>query len=255
MAEFVSALTYSDEQKNAARNLAQDQRHTDRDTFVNMFDSESTLKDGAADVGTNLMGGGLPHKREFARVVTAWKTAKIMTETKIQTDAVARAHGVPVTLRPADWSAMMSEFKRKFGSHIPDDRLPAQSCYENFAERLAEGILKAEPLSLIVCAFEEEVQDVRKPDTSRQYNLQLDSRLTTSTKRRHTSTEPTDEIGLRAKYAIMTNLWLLAQMKQPGRSIYKNFDKSTFIEFLDRLFDRDNFHFYKEVEGRPLIAP
>ena len=226
----------------------------DRDTFVNMFDSESTLKDGAADLGTNLMGGGLPHKREFARVVTAWKTAKVMTETKIQTDAVARAHGVPVTLLPADWSAMMTEFKRNFGSHIPDDRHPAQSCYENFAERLADGTLKAEPLSLIVSAFEEEVQDARKPDTSRQYNLQLDCRLTISTKRRHTSTEPTDVIGLRAKYAIMTNFWPLAQMKQPGRSIYKDFDKSTFIEFLDRLFDRDNFHFYKEVEGRPLIA-
>ena len=115
--------------------------------------------------------------------------------------------------------------------------------------------LKAEPLSLMVSAFEEEVQDARTPDTSRQYNLQLDSRLTISTKRRHTSTEPTDEIGLRAKYAIMTNLWLLAQMKQPGRSIYKDFDVSTFIDFLDRLCDRDNFHFYKEVDGRPLIAP
>ena len=53
----------------------------------------------------------------------------------------------------------------------------------------------------------------------------------------------------------MTNLRLLAQMIQPGRSIYGDFDKSTFIEFLYRLFDRDNFHFYTEVEGRSLIAP
>ena len=131
-----------------------------------------------------------------------------MTETKLQTDAVARARGVPVSLLPADWSAIMTEPKRKLGSHIPDDRLPAQSCYENLAERLADGTLKAEPLSLMVSAFEEEVQDARKPDTSRQYNLQLDSRLTISTKRRHTSTEPTDEIGLRAKYAVMNNVHL-----------------------------------------------
>ena len=40
----------------------------DRDTFVNMFDTETALKDGAAD-------------REFARVVTAWNTAKVMAET------------------------------------------------------------------------------------------------------------------------------------------------------------------------------
>ena len=93
---------------------------TDRDTFVNMFDSEAALK------------GGLPHKREFARVVTSWKTAKVMSETKLQTDAVARAHGVPVTLLPCDWTSILTEFKNKFGKHFPDDKLPAQSMFENF---------------------------------------------------------------------------------------------------------------------------
>ena len=42
---------------------------TDRDTFVNMFDSEAALKEGASDLGFDLTTGGLPHKREFARVV------------------------------------------------------------------------------------------------------------------------------------------------------------------------------------------
>ena len=46
----------------------------DRDTFVNMYDSESSLKEGASDLGFDLVTGGLPHKREFARIVTAWKT-------------------------------------------------------------------------------------------------------------------------------------------------------------------------------------
>ena len=70
----MSVLTYSDEQKNAAPNQEPSFEHllrsssvhesiiltlrvneiTDRDTFVNMFDSEATLKDGAADLGTNL---------------------------------------------------------------------------------------------------------------------------------------------------------------------------------------------------------
>ena len=134
-------------------------------------------------------------------------------------------------------------------------RLPSQTCCENFAERLTDGTLKAEPLPLIVSAFEEEHQDARNQDVNRQCNLQLDSKMTIPTKRRHTSTEPTDEIGLRAKYSIMTNLWLLAQMKQPGRSIYKDFDKNTFMDFLEKLLDRDNFNFYKEVDGRPYIAP
>ena len=213
---------------------------TDRDTFLNMFDSEAALKDGASDLGFDLSTGGLPHKREFARVVTSWKTAKVMSETKLQTDAVARAHGVPVTLLPCDWTSTLTEFKNKFGKHIPDDKLPAQSMFENFAERLADGTLKAEPLSHVVSLFEEEQQDAKRPDPTRQYNLQLDSKLTITTKRRHLSSEPTDEKGLRLKYSIMTNLWLLAQMRQPGRSVYADFDRNTFIDFLETLLDKDN---------------
>ena len=228
---------------------------TDRDTFVNVFDSEAALKEGASDLGFDLTSGGLPHKREFARVVTSWKTANVMSETKLQTDAVARAHGVPVTLLPCDWTSLVTEFKNKHGKHIPEEKLPAQSMSENFSERLADGTLKAEPLSHVVSLFEEEQQDSKRPDPTRQYNLQLDSKLTITTKRRHLSTEPTDEKGLRLKYSILTNLWLLAQMRQPGRTIYADFDRNTFVDFLETLLDKDNFNFYKEVDGRPMISP
>ena len=101
-----------------------------------MFDAEAALKEGASDLGFDLSTGGLPRKREFARVVSAWKTAKVM----------ARAHGVPVTLLPCDWTSILTEFKKKYGAHISDDRLPAQSMFENFPEKLADGTLKAEPL-------------------------------------------------------------------------------------------------------------
>ena len=94
---------------------------------------------------------------------------------------------------------------------------------------------------------------MKKPDPSRQYNLQLDSRLTITTKRRHLSSEPTNEKGLRPKYVIMTNLWLLAQMRQPGKSIYQVLDRCTFNDFLDTFLDRDNFNFCKEVVSRALI--
>ena len=229
---------------------------TDRDTFVNMFDSKAALKEGASDLGFDLTSGGLPHKREFARVVTSWKTAKVMSETKLQTDAVARAHGVPVTLLPCDWTSLDHGVQEQaWQAHILDDKLPAQSMFENFSERLADGTLKAEPLSHVVSLFEEEQQDAKRPDPTRQYNLQLDSKLTITTKRRHLSSEPTDEKGLRLKYSILTNLWLLAQMRQPGRSIYADFDRNTFTDFLETLLDKDNFNFYKEVDGRPMISP
>ena len=114
--------------------------------------------------------GGLPHKREFARVVTAWKSAKVMAETKLQTDAVARAHGVPVTFFPCDWTSNMTEFKQ-FGNHIADDRQLAPSIFEHFAEKLADGTLKAKPLSNVVSLFEEDEQDLKKPEPARQYSL------------------------------------------------------------------------------------
>ena len=96
--------------------------------------------------------------------------------------------------------------------------------------------MKAEPLPHVVSLFEEEQQDSKKPDHARQYNLQLDSKLTITTKRRHLSTDPVDEKGVR---------W----------SIYKDLDRSTFPDFLDTLLDKDNFNFYKEVDGRPVISP
>ena len=130
MAAFTPTIAITDEQLAAApqpafehllRNSSTHESviHTlrvsevvDRDAFVNMFDSESSLKDGASDLGFDLTNGGLPHKREFAKVVTAWKTARIMSETKLQTDAVARAHGVPVTLLPCDWTSITTESKK-----------------------------------------------------------------------------------------------------------------------------------------------
>ena len=95
----------------------------------------------------------------------------------------------------------------------------------------------------------------KKTEHARQYNLQLDSKLTLTTKRRHLSTEPADEKGLRLKFAILTNLWLLGQMRQPGRTVCQDLDRTTSTDFLDTLLGRGNFNFYKEVEGRLMISP
>ena len=44
-------------------------------------------------------------------------------------------------------------------------------------------------------------------------------------------------------------------MRQPGRTIYADFDRNTFVDFLETLLDKDNLNFYKEVDGRPMISP
>ena len=61
----------------------------------------------------------------------------------------------------------MNEFKKKYGSHIADDRLPAQSLFEHFSEKVADGTLKAEPLSHMVSLFEEDQQELKKKLTRR----------------------------------------------------------------------------------------
>ena len=177
------------------------------------------------------------------------------SEAKLQVDSVAKAHGVPTTMLPEDWTSTMYAFRLKFGKHIPEEKLPAQSYYEAFAERLAIGALKAEPLSMVVSAFEEEAQERNKPDPIRQYGISLDAKLTITTKKRIVSSEPVDEKTLREKYSIMTNMFLLAQMKQPGRAIYRDFDKCTFMDFLEKLLDKKNFNLHKEVNGSLPLVP
>ena len=183
------------------------------------------------------------------------KQARLASEAKQQGDAVAEVHGVPTTILPEDWTSMMLAFRNKFGKHIPDEKLPAQSYYEAFADKLAIGALKAEPLAVVVSAFDEELQEKNKPENVRQNGLSLDSKLTITTKKRIVSSEPVNEKELRDKYAIMTNMWLLGQMKQPGRNIYRDFDRSTFLDFLEKLLDKQNFNLHKEVNGTLLLVP
>ena len=90
---------------------------------MNMFDSESTLKDCAADLGIDLSGGALTHKREFARVVTCWKTDG--------RDEAADGRGC-TSARSA--SHILARGLDGHDDGVPD-RTPPQSCFENFAER------------------------------------------------------------------------------------------------------------------------
>ena len=51
------------------------------------------------------------------------------------------------------------------------------------------------------------------------------------------------------------NLWLLAQMRQPGRSIYSDLTPSTFSNILKILLNKRNFNVKKEVDGQPFSQP
>ena len=49
---------------------------------------------------------------------------------------------------------------------------------------------------------------------------------------------PTNSESLRTQYRIMTNLWMLAQLRQPGRPLYGDLTKDTFINFMGIVFRR-----------------
>ena len=78
-------------------------------------------------------------------------------------------------------------------------------------------------------------------------SLHLDGQLTIQTKRRFSSTMPSNPDELRVKCKIMTNCWLLAQMRQPGRHLYADFTRMTFVDFLDELLSERNFLLDKTI--------
>ena len=137
---------------------------------------------------------GFKHKRELGRLLPVWNTAKVQRDTKVQIEAVHKAHGEPISMIVADRTSLIRTFKVKYGNNIHPSCLLAQSYFGGFEERLTDGTMIAEPLSHVL-SLAEEKQQKEKPSRSRL-------------------------AAARTKYKIMTNLWLLAQMRGPGRRLY-----------------------------------
>ena len=135
----------------------------------------------------------------------------------------------------------MVTFKTKFGTQLHGTALLAQSYFEGFEERLVSGQLRAEQLTQVVSVREQDEQEAKKPDVQRHVSLLLDGQLTIQTKRRFLSSMPSNPEELRVKFKIMTHCWLLAQMPQPGRHLYSEFTRKTYIDFLDELLSERNF--------------
>ena len=113
------------------------------------------------------------HKLEIAKLVKAWRTSSLHAEVKSKADAVQKAHGEPIQMLSEDWASLMRQFKEKFGRNIHASKLPAQSYYEAFQEKLSEGSLAAETLAQVISASEEENQKKNKPEPSRQLGAQF----------------------------------------------------------------------------------
>ena len=170
-------------------------------------------------------------------------------------DACHKAHGEPIQMLTADWLGLVDQFKTKYGTHLHDSLLPAQSYFGSFEEKLADGQLSAETLSHVISLHEEDRQRAQRPEASRQLGVHLDSTLTVETRRKYMSTMPLNSEELRDKYAVMTNMWILAQMRQPGRTMYQDLRKDTWNDLLQEPLSTRNFRLEREVAGVRIVVP
>ena len=207
LAEYVSTLTCTDEQKSAVSNLEPSFEHLLRSSSVHESVITSLRVNEITDTDTCCehvrLGNNSEHvscrpgckfvwerssrKRELSRLVTAWKTAKVMSETKLQTDARRRARGVPATLLPADWTAMMTEVQENARNSYPRRSAASPNVLRKLRGEVGRRSAQTGPSFID-----------RQRDRGR------------------------------------ASRWPKARRQQaPGRSIYKDFDKNTFMDFLD----------------------
>ena len=127
-------------------------RINDRETFTGLADSPEELRSIASEIGIRLRRGGrMPHKREYSKVLMAWKRTKAQVEFKTRTEALQRQHGEPVRMLPEDWTFVIVKCKSKNGTNLQEEEeLPAQAYFEEFQETLAAGMLQAEPLDQVI---------------------------------------------------------------------------------------------------------
>ena len=227
----------------------------DREVFVALHHTvEGFTQAVSAGLGID-PAMGFSHNREMAKMVKAWNSAKIQADIKTKVDAVAKAHGEPVSMLKCDWISLMTRFGDQHGDNIHESRLPAQSYFENFEEALADGSLEAERLDQVLNVVEERAELAKTPNAAKHLGIHLDASLTIQTKRRFSSVLPATTEDLRLKFSVMSNLWLLAKMRQPARQIFADFTETTFPKILDELLSEKNFLLDRNIAGTRMIVP
>ena len=66
---------------------------------------------------------------------------------------------------------------------------------------------------------------------------------------------PSNFEELRVKYKVMSHMWLLSQMRQPGRHLFSDLTDRTFADILEELLSENMFMLQREVAGVPLVVP
>ena len=167
----------------------------------------------------------LPTKREMAQLIAAWEESKIQSETKNRVDAVARAHGEPISHLPADWESIMKGFRQEYGARIPEYYLPSQSYFEACEGQRRQASSRDSRTS---------GQSGRRGDTGEGQTRVAKAAAPDVGCEPHSPNASQVPLldakvyrGAPEKYWVMTHMWLLAKMHQPSRAMYANLDERT----------------------------
>ena len=76
----------------------------------------------------------------------------------------------------------------------------------------------------------------------------LDCAVTIRTNKRYMSAVPINSKTFRTKHRVMTNLWLLAQIRQLVRKLFSDLSKDTWNVFLEELLSEDNLLMRREID-------
>ena len=227
----------------------------DREVFVSLLHTVEGFKEAVtAGLGINA-AVGFSHSREMAKMVKAWNSEKVQVEVKTKVDAVAKAHDEPISMLKCDWVSLMTRFGDQHGDNIHESTLLAQSYFENFEKALADGSLEAERLDQVVNVVEERPELAKTPNAAKHLGIHLDASLTIQTRRRFHSVLLATTEALHLKFSVMSDLWLLAEMRQPARQIFADFTETTLPKISDELLSEKNFLFDRNIAGTRMIVP
>ena len=71
-------------------------------TFTALDSTEDGFTATTIDFGVDIralpQGGGFPHKRALARLITAWEQLNVQLEVTLDTHALAKVHGGPILM-------------------------------------------------------------------------------------------------------------------------------------------------------------
>ena len=136
---------------------------------------------------------GLGHKNAWTLIRNAWGRTRAQIEVKERVDAVAKAHGEPVTMLTKDRDSLIKQFKQLHSTHLTDSG-PGTSTLRNVRTKATGRKVGGGGTAIAV--------EVR---AFRHMGLHLGSSLTMETKRKYVSMMPSDIEDLRKKYRVMTN--------------------------------------------------